>query len=114
MCSEISLRFPCEYLFRTFFVLSFPWTVGLGSFRHSISASQRRPNHHLGATRCHLGEASNLILSNVLFQNQVLDSGINSRLDANSQTFISALNSGLVGCPGCVNIACLVYSSAKR
>lgn len=77
-------------------------------FRHSISASQCRPNNHLGATRRHLGEANKLIFSNVLFQNQVLDSGINSRLDANSQKCTLALNFGLVRCPGCVHIACFV------
>lgn len=78
-------------------------------FRHFISVFQCRTNNHLGATRCHLGEANNPIFPNVLFQNQVVESGINSRSDANSQKFTLALNFGLIGYPECVHIACLVY-----
>lgn len=83
-------------------------------FRDSSTASPCIPNNHLGATRCHRGEADSLIFSNVLFQNQEFVSGIHSRPGANIQEVILDLNFGLVGQPEYVIRACLVYWSAKR
>lgn len=74
--------------------------------RDSSPASPCRPNNHLGATRCHWGEADSLIFSNVLFQNQEFVSGIPSRPGANIQEVILALNFGLVGQSEYVSRAC--------
>lgn len=59
----------------------------------TLSASQCSPNNHLAAASCRPGEANNLLFPSVFSQNQVLDSGIDSRPDANSQEFILAFES---------------------